>query len=435
MSNLWKNDRSESTLAKKVEQFTVGDDHLLDQYLVPYDVKASSVHAEALHKAGVLSGEECEALCQALQEVLILWEEDRFGIRPEQEDVHTAIEQFLVEKLGETGRKIHAGRSRNDQVLVAMRMYQKDRLHEIAASVRVLVSVLLDRAEQYAEIPMPGYTHTRRAMLSSVGMWLASLAEMLLLDLESVRAAYRAADRCPLGSAAGYGTSFDLPREEVAEKLGFSAPLTVSLTAQNTRSRIDLQVVQSLETVTATLAHFAGDLLTWTSESHNFFRLDEAFHTGSSIMPQKRNMDSAELLRARHSILAGAVQAIRINGLKLNSGYHRDHQLTKAPVMNAFREAGEMLEMARLMAEHLVPQEGELAAACSPELFAADRANELVKEGLPFREAYHRVKNSLDELKGEDPVENIRSKTHLGAPGNLGIDRLREACRGFSLDH
>ncbi len=440
MSKLWESDdttgeeKGRSELHRKVEGFTVGEDHLLDRRLLPYDVRASKVHAEALVSVGVLTDKECTRLQEELGEILSQWEAGEFEIRREQEDCHTAIEQHLAERLGELGRKIHAGRSRNDQVLTAMRLLEKDGLKQVVSSVKLLAEILLDRAERFAEVPMPGYSHTRKAMLSSVGLWLASLAEMLLMDLEAVRGAWRQADRCPLGTAAGFGTSFDLPREEVARKLGFSRPLVASLAAQNTRGRVDLQVVQALEAITSTLAHFAGDLLDYTASDRGFFEIDDAFCTGSSIMPQKRNLDTAELLRARHSELAGSAQAIRMNIVGLGSGYHRDLQLAKGHVMRSFDTALEMLEMAAMIVESLRPVEEKLRAACTPELFAADRANELVREGLSFREAYRRVKEGLEEQSGEDPADNLATKTHLGAPGNPGIKLLRGELREFRLE-
>lgn len=443
MSKLWERDNgttqndeagNRAGLRRKVEAFTVGEDHLLDLRLLPYDLTASRVHAEALVHAGVLDEGECARLQEALDEILTRWKAGEFEILPEQEDCHTAIEEFLAGELGELGRKIHAGRSRNDQVLVAMRLLEKDGLKKAVSAVKLLAETLLDRAERYAGVPMPGYTHTRKAMLSSVGLWLASLAEMLIMDLEGVKAAWRQADRCPLGTAAGFGSSFDLPREETARKLGFSRPMVASLAAQNTRGRVDLQVVQSLEAVASTLAHFAGDLLDYTASDRDFFELDDAFRTGSSIMPQKRNLDTAELMRARHAELAGSAQAIRMNIAGLGSGYHRDLQLVKGHVMRSFDTTLEMLEMATLMVESLRPVEEKLRAACTPELFAADRANELVKGGRSFREAYHRVKQGLDELKADDPSANLRTKTHLGAPGNPGVDLLRRELRQFRLE-
>lgn len=443
MSKLWESDNGADKqepqtglheIRQKVEAFTVGEDYLLDQRLLPYDLRASKVHAEALVHAGVLDEQECARLQEALEEIHDLWEAGDFEILPEQEDGHTAIEAFLADRLGELGRKVHAGRSRNDQVLVAMRLLEKDGLKQVVSGVKLLAETLLDQAERYAGVPMPGYTHTRKAMLSSVGLWLACLAEMLIMDLEGVKAAWRQADRCPLGTAAGYGTSFDLPREETARKLGFTRPLVASLAAQNTRGRVDLQVVQSLEAVASTLALFAGDLLDYTASERGFFELGDVFCTGSSIMPQKRNIDTAELMRARHAEVAGSAQAIRMNTKGLGSGYHRDLQLSKGHVMRSLDTTLESLDMATLMVNSLKPAEDNISAACTPELFAADRANELVKEGHSFREAYHKVKQELDELEADDPVANLRSKTHLGAPGNPGVEPLRRELRAFRLE-
>jgi argininosuccinate lyase len=433
MAKLWQEKDSENELSEAVNCFTVGDDYMLDQRLVPYDIRASKAHADGLLKAGILSETEVQQLHGALDKALAQWEAGNFSISREQEDCHTAIEQFLVEDLGETGKKIHAGRSRNDQVLVAMRLFEKEQLEQLSGKVLDLAEVLLNRAERWSDVPMPGYTHTQKAMPSSVGMWLASMAEMLLMDLESLKGAYTLVNKCPLGTAAGFGVNIDLPREKVSDALGFAEPVTVSLTAQNTRGKIDLKLLQALETIGSTLAHFANDLVLYTSQEFGYFELHEAIYTGSSIMPQKRNPDPAELVRARSGNLSGAVQAAKMITHKMYSGYHRDYQPVKKHVMAGLDELNDMLDMSRLLAEHLQPVREKLIAACTPEMFAADRANELVKQGMPFREAYHRLKEGAEHQKGIDPVENIKSKTHLGSTGNLGLERLREKAEDWSL--
>lgn len=433
MSKLWQQNNSESELSAAVNRFTVGDDYILDRRLVPYDVRASKAHADGLATAGILSEKEVEQLHQALDRVLEQWKKGDFTISREQEDCHTAIEQFLVEELGETGKKIHAGRSRNDQVLVAMRLFEKEELEQMLDNVLDLVEVFISRADRWSDMPMPGYTHTQKAMPASVGMWLASIAEMLLMDLESLKSAYELVNKCPLGTAAGFGVNIDLPREAVSEALGFAEPVVVSLTAQNTRGKIDLKLLQALETIGSTLAHFAHDLVLYTSQEFGYFKLHEALYTGSSIMPQKRNPDPAELIRARSGNLSGAVQAAKMITHKMYSGYHRDYQPVKKHVMHSLDELNHMLDMSRLLAEHLEPVREKLIAACTPELFAADHANELVKQGLSFREAYHRVKQGKERQSDIDPVQNIKSKTHLGSTGNLGLDYLRQKVESFSL--
>lgn len=437
MSKLWQqtsgNERQPTGLADRAEAFTVGEDYRLDQQLIPYDVQASRVHARGLHRIGLLDDEELEALLDGLDAVLERWSAGEFPISRRQEDGHTAIEQFLTAQLGAAGRKIHAGRSRNDQVLVAMRLYEREQLEQVTRQVKTLAGLFLDRAGQYAEVPMPGYTHTQRAMLSSVGMWLGAVAEMLVMDLEGLRAVYRNVNRCPLGTAAGFGVNLDLPRDWVAQELGFDTPVTVALTAQNTRARIDLQLVQALDAVGGTLAHFANDLVEYSGSEYGFFQVDPALCTGSSIMPQKQNVDTAELLRGRSAVLSGCVQTLRSLTSGLKSGYHRDLQLAKPQVMKAFRELSEMLDMAGLLVEHITPDEERLAAACTSELFAAHRANELVKEGLSFREAYHRIKQNLGQLQSGDLKARLREMKHLGATGNPGLERLREEMKAFQL--
>lgn len=433
MSKIWNQDSTQSELEQKVNQFTVGDDYILDRRLVPYDIKASKAHAAGLVTAGILSEEECSQLHSAFDELLEEWRNDHFKIRAEQEDCHTAIEQYLVEKIGETGKKIHAGRSRNDQVLVALRLFEKEELKKIAQKLSSLVDLFINQATTFSDIPMPGYTHMQKAMPSSVGMWLGSLAEMLLMDLESLKTVYHNVNKCPLGTAAGFGVNIDLPRRQVSDALGFSDPIIVSLTAQNTRGRIDLQLLQGIESVALTLAHFAGDLLLYTAREFDFFQFDEALYTGSSIMPQKRNLDPAELIRARSSNISGAVQAVKMICHKMTSGYHRDYQPVKKHVMQSFDEVNNLLDMAKLLVSNLQPNREQLIAACTPEIFAADRANELVKQGLSFREAYHQVKEDEDWKKEIDPVQNINEKTHLGSTGNLGLDRLKNKVKSYNL--
>lgn len=432
MSKLWQEEHSANELSKNVNQFTVGDDYILDQRLVPYDIQASKAHASGLVTAGILNEEEVNHLHEALNKLLAKWDNGDFTIKQEQEDGHTAIEQFLVDELGETGKKIHAGRSRNDQVLVAMRLFEKDTLRKISTNMVGLIDLFITKADTFADIPMPGYTHTQKAMPSSVGMWLGAMAEMLLMDLEILKAAYKQVNLCPLGTGAGFGVNLDLPRQEVSDALGFAEPITVSLCAQTTRGRIDLQLLKALDTIAGTLAHFANDLVLYTSREFDFFHFDDTLYTGSSIMPQKKNLDPAELIRARSANISGAVQSVAMISHKMVSGYHRDYQPVKKHVMHSLDEIKAMLDMSRLLLDHLQPNREALIAACGPEIYAADRANELVKQGVPFRNAYHQVKKgvSREEI---DPVQNIKCKTHLGSTGNLGLDRLRDKLKSFEL--
>lgn len=433
MTQLWNAGTDTTKLKDFTNQFTVGKDYIYDLETIPYDIQASKVHAEGLRAIGILTPEELHTLCQGLEEILKLWGKDEFTISVEQEDGHTAIEQYLTEHYGEVGKKIHTGRSRNDQVLVMQRLYTKAKLEIIFKLNKKLVQKFLDFSRAHEFIPMPGYTHTQRAMLMSVGMWSGSLAEMLMLHLETLKSTYKLVNKCPLGSAAGFGVSFDLPREENAQKLGFDGCLNVALTSQHSRGRIEATVVSALADLGATLAHFANDLVFFTSSEFDFFEIHPDLCTGSSIMPQKHNVDPGEIMRARHAEIVGAESTLRMMTTNLISGYHRDRQQTKEPLMKSIDNILAMLEMAEALITHIQPKEENLRAKCTAELFAADRANELVKDGMSFREAYQEVKTDLESLELEDLDKNLKSKTHLGAPGNLGLEILEKQLKTFTL--
>jgi len=427
MQKLWQtSDGAPSKPAKFVEQFTVGNDYKLDMILLPYDIQGSKAHAKGLHKIGILTDSEMEQLLDGLDDILNEWEQGNFTIDPAQEDGHTAIEQYLTEHLGDVGKKIHTGRSRNDQVLTAMRLYEKTELEEVVESVKDLAYEFLGFAKDHEFFPMPGYTHTQPAMLSSVGMWAGAYAEMLALNLPGLMSVSELVDYCPLGTAAGFGVNLDLPREFVSEELGFRAPMTVAMTAQNTRGKIEADVVHALSSVTGTVAQFASDILLYTSREYDFFTVEKFLTTGSSIMPQKKNVDVAELLRAKQSEMNGLEHQLKQLTYRLTSGYQRDLQLTKEPLLKAFALTKEMLHAAGLVIANLDPNEESLRAKCYPELLAADKANELVKQGVPFRDAYHKVAGELELLKQEDLDEIVTSRTHLGSTGNLGLEQIEE---------
>jgi len=432
---LWKNsssdNKSDYALEQIVEKFTVGQDYILDQVLIPFDIKASMAHAKGLHKIKILTTEELQTIEKGLYEILERLKNHDFFILPEDEDCHTAIEKFLTENYGEVGKKIHTGRSRNDQVLVAMRLYERERLETVFESTKNLTQVFIDFARKYEFIPMPGFTHTQRAMLSSIGMWAGSFAEQLIQNLESLKYALKLVNQCPLGSAAGFGVNFDLPRELVSKELGFDSPITIAGTAQNTRISIDVEVVHALSNVGKTLARFANDLIWFSSAEFKFFDINENLTTGSSIMPQKKNLDPAEIIRGEFSYLIGFEQTLQQLDRNLISGYHRELGRNKEAVFGSFDKISAMLEMSKELVKNITPNEEKLRAKCTPELFAADRANELVKEGASFRDAYLEVKELYtgDNTKLSPSVDidkNLKSKKHLGATGNLGLEILEE---------
>lgn len=429
MSKLWEKstDKRSSGLAKKVEAFTVGNDYFLDRVLVPYDLAASAVHAGALKFAGILTEEEYLLLTNGLEDILKAWNEGAFEIRPEDEDMHTAIENVLTEKYGELGKKIHAGRSRNDQVLTAVRLYEKEKLNEVLGSAIETAELLIDFAEKHKPLPMPGFTHTRKAMLSSVALWAGGYAELLIMQIKAAEGVRSLVDRSPLGTAAGFGTTFSINRELETEKLGFEQPIICATTAQLSRGWVELQLVQYLSALSSVVNRLASDVILYSSEAYGFFDLDEAVCTGSSIMPQKKNPDLAELMRARHSQIAGHASALQILITNLGSGYHRDLQLTKEPVIQSFENILDLLEAARWLISSITPQSENLMKACTRELFAAEAANRLVKdEGMSFREAYRIIKENPDSIPVQSPEEMFKEYSHLGSPGNPGLSLLRQ---------
>lgn len=388
----------------RIAAFTVGEDPRWDRELVVFDCAGSVAHASALVRAGLLREDEFESLRKELRRITTMDREGKFEVKAEHEDVHTAVELFLTERLGELGRKLHAGRSRNDQVLTDLRLAAKWRMAGVAAELAGLVERLTDFARAGRSVPVPGYTHMRKAMPSTVGVWAAAFAESLLDDFVLLEAAYRLQDQSPLGSAAGYGSSLDLDRAFIARLLGFRRVQNNTLYVQNSRGKLELAVLEALGQIGLDLNRLAGDLCLFSMEEFGFFRLPEEITTGSSLMPQKRNPDVLELVRGRAHVLrsyAGCAAGL-IHGLP--SGYNRDIQLTKAPFLSGLRECRENLNIMALVVEKLKLDETRCRNALTPEIFAADRAHQLVSEGVAFRDAYRRV---ADELRaGRFPAES-----------------------------
>ena len=418
---LW--DAGGTPIDEAILRFTVGDDPELDRQLVPYDCLASMAHAEMLSHIGELSGEELAALREGLREALTLAREGRFEILPEQEDGHTALEAFLTERAGDAGRRVHAGRSRNDQVIAALRLHARERLLAVADAVLTLASALLARAEEHRLTWMPGYTHTRQAMPSTMGHLFAATAEGLIRDLELLDAPLRHASRGALGSASGYGVPLPLDRERVARSLALSAPDVNSIHVQNSRGRLESQALSALHQISLTLARAASDWIAFSSEALGFLRLPAALTTGSSIMPQKRNPDVLELVRTLPATLLG--RHAEVGGMLhgLGAGYHRDLQRTKGPYLRGIDDTLAALSVMRLAAEGVQVDVTACREAMRPELFATDRAYALVAEGLPFREAYRQVKERPNEPFDLDQV--AEGRTHLGAPGRDDLPLLR----------
>jgi argininosuccinate lyase len=380
-----------------VEQFTVGDDPELDAELLRFDCAASIAHARTLERAGILKDDEVQHLTRVLLEV----QKKGLAITREQEDVHTAIEEHLVERLGDLGKKIHTGRSRNDQVMVDIQLWARARMEDIS---RKLVT-FCERLNEFSRdnpAPMAGYTHMQRAMPSSLQLLVGSYLESLLDDLDILMAVYVINNRNPLGSAAGYGTNLGLERDYTAALLGFEKSRNCIYV--QARAKHMATLLFPLCSIMKTLERSASDILLLTMGEFRMVSLPDEFCTGSSIMPQKKNYDLLELVRAKSSVLHSLAHRIDMLGMKLPSGYHRDSQLTKAPLIEAFQIASQSLSIMDQVFAHLQVDQERMKESLTPELFATDRAYELVKKGVPFRTAYRDVAENLDSLEVPEDI-------------------------------
>ncbi len=419
MSKLWSK-HTKNTLHPVVEKFTAGSDYIYDMHLMPFDIEASAAHAKALVSAGVLKKSECVKIEKSLKQLLVRVAAGKIKITPKDEDCHTVIEQYLVSKLGDIGKKIHTGRSRNDQVLTAIRLYMRSEFLAVRNACLSLAEVFTSRAQKYARIPMPGYSHTQQAMLSSVGHYFASFAESLLDDESLLAALSQHADKNPLGSAAGFGTAIPLNRLLTTKSLGFAAVQINSLYAQASRGKFESMALEGLSQVSATLSRFANDMILFTSQEFGYFSADDRVVTGSSIMPHKKNLDPLELVRASHAVLLGNQVMIKEISKNLLSGYNRDLQLIKKPLIESFSLTREILEVVSVVLAHLEPNEKTIRAKIHDGMFTADIANDLVMtKNLPFRDAY--IEAASMATKNQDLSKNLTSKKTLGAPGNLSL--------------
>ncbi|MBI1949183.1 MAG: argininosuccinate lyase [Deltaproteobacteria bacterium] len=427
-SPLWAKGRVELDAA--VQRFCAADDVVLDRELLVHDVKGSIAHVNALYRAGILSVAERDALAGELVALGRDFMEGRFTLDERFEDCHSAIEARLTERLGEVGKKVHTARSRNDQVLTALRLYVRAQLERLTAACTTSCERLLTRAKASAAVPMPGWTHLQRAMPTSLGAFLAGHAEGFLDDAYAARAALDLVDACPLGTGAGFGTSVELDRDGEAAELGFVRLALNVHAAQSGRGKLDLLALQALHVATLDVRRLAWDLSLFASQEARFVRLPDAFTTGSSLMPNKRNPDVVELLRTLAPTVEGAMTEIA-GVLALPSGYHRDLQATKAPLLRAFARGLAGLELVPALVDALTFDEAALRAAITPDMYATDRALELVREGVPFREAYRRAAAEMPTLSERTPEESLRARRSLGAAGNLAIERLEERLRSL----
>ncbi len=410
---------------KMVEKFTVGDDRTLDLRLAKYDVQASLAHAKMLRETGLLTERELAALEKGLKRIAKSIAEGNFTIEESFEDVHSKIEFELTRTIGEAGKKIHTARSRNDQVLVALHLFLKEEIDAIKSDIRQLFQTLIALSEKHKKVLMPGYTHTQVAMPSSFGLWFAAYAETLIDDVAQLNAAKFMADQNPLGSAAGYGSSFPIDRELTTRLLGFHEMKYNAMAAQLGRGKVEKAVAFGLASVSATLSKMANDLILFMSGNFGFVRFPKELTTGSSIMPHKQNPDVLELIRAKSNKIQSLPGEITLVVNNLISGYHRDFQMLKGSIMEAVDSVRENLQMSDFMLQHMEVNTKILEnKALYRYLYTVDSVNKLVQQGLSFREAYQEIGKQVMENRYV-PEEGV-SHTHTGSIGNLSNDKIKE---------
>jgi len=390
---LWQ---KKGKLDPEVEGFTVGNDYVLDAELLPYDLKASKAHARMLQSCGYLTKKELKGILAVLDELGKLHSKGKFPIRPEDEDCHTAIENYLIKKLGEAGKKIHTARSRNDQSMTALRLLYVEWMKAILKEAKSLQKSIKAFAKKNKG-QMPGYTHTRKAMPASVEMLANAYSDMLQDDTSTLSCTLKLLDKCPLGSAAGFGSPLEINRKMTAKELGFSLVQDNPIHCANSRGRYESAVTYGMLCLMQSLNRMATDLIYFTAPEFGFFSLPQELCTGSSIMPQKQNPDVLELVRAKAHVVHGNL--VQINGMVMNlpSGYNRDYQLTKEPTLRSLQIAFNSLRIMNKIFSKMKADKKRLKNAMTPELFATEKAYKLVKKGVPFREAYRKVAQEFQE--------------------------------------
>lgn len=423
---LWQKnlDTASSDLQERVEHFTVGSDRHWDLYLAKSDVEGSVAHADMLLARGLLTAVDHRLIIEGLGEISLSIHRGEFEIEQGVEDVHSQIELLLIRSKGEAGKKIHSGRSRNDQSLLDIKLFVREQIISVSGAMTKLFETLISLSERYKDKMMPGYTHMQVAMPSSFGLWFGAYAESLSDDLEMLTAAYHIANRNPLGSGAGYGTSFPLDRQATTLQLGFEDMNYNAVYAQMTRGKTEKITAMALACIAATLSRLAMDVCLYMGQDFGFFALPDELVTGSSIMPHKKNPDVFELLRARCNCIQALPNEITMLVNNLPSGYHRDMQLTKECLFPAIFDLIECLDMATIMLQHIEVK------PCSPDdpkyryLFTVETVNRMVLSGMPFRDAYREVGQQVES--GTYIPHTALDHTHEGSIGNLCNERIRE---------
>jgi argininosuccinate lyase len=421
MKKLWE--KGINTI-KSVEEFTTSADRILDKRLAPYDVLGSIAHARMLENIGIITNEELKKLEKALRKIMKQILAGKFEIEEGVEDVHSQIEIMLTNELGEIGKKLHTGRSRNDQILVDLKLFTREALKDTVHLTHQLFKTLINLSNKHKDVLMPGYTHMQVAMPSSFGLWFGAFAESLVDDIQLLLAAYRISDQNPLGSAAGYGSSFPINRTLTTQLLGFNSLQVNVAYAQISRTKNERTIAFALASLASTLSRLAMDVCLFSGQNFGFFSLPDEYTTGSSIMPHKKNPDAFELIRARCNRLMALPNEISLVTANLPSGYNRDYQVTKESFMAAFDEVNECLTMTEMLMEHIQVKPSVIENPMYDAIFSVEEVNKLVLDGVPFRNAYKIVAEEIQN--GSFKADKNINHTHEGSLGNLCNDKIEE---------
>ena len=418
---LWNNKNS---INKKTDPFTVGKDLYYDLFLAQYDCQASIAHAKMLQKIGVFSKNELNKIITELEKIKVKSEKGELLIEDKFEDIHSKIEYELTQKLGDLGKKIHTGRSRNDQILVAIQLYLKKEINDIKLLAKTFFDLLIDLAKKNKNYLMPGYTHFQIAMPSSFGLWFSAYAESLIDDVEFLNLAKFFVNQNPLGSAAGFGTSFNIDRIETTKELKFDYLKYNSMAAQISRGKIELTTSNAIASLANTLSKFAMDICLYMGKEYDFISFPNDLTTGSSIMPHKKNPDIFELIRGKCNILKSLPTQITMLTANLPSGYHREMQLAKGPIIDAVIEIKECLKIFTESLKFIKIKKNILEDPKYKNIFSVDSVNEYVKKGIPFRDAYQKIKEKIEskEYKSTQKINH----SHIGSIGNLSLNEINK---------
>ncbi len=415
-----------------IERFTVGNDRQLDMKMARHDVIGSIAHVKMLESIGLIPHDELPVLLEAMEQILNEIDRGEFTIEPDVEDVHSQVELLLTRRLGDIGKKIHSGRSRNDQVLVDLKLYMRDELKKTVAEVSHIFNRLISLAERYKDVLMPGYTHLQVAMPSSFALWFGAYAESLIDDLRLVKAAYDIVNQNPLGSGAGYGSSFPLDREMTTRLLGFGDLHYNVVAAQMSRGKSERAVAVGLAAVASTIGRFAMDVCLYMSPNYGFISFPDEFTTGSSIMPHKKNPDVFEIMRGKCNRLQAVPNELTLLMANLPMGYHRDNQLLKDIIFPAFDQLGDCIELCDIMLRHIIVRTDIIDDRRYDYLFTVEEVNRLVFEGIPFREAYRRVGEMVQ--KGTFSPNRSVKHTHIGSIGNPACKEITKKMNKMLAD-